>query len=175
MQSAKLMSDRMGKKRFRNIRVYQFAIIFICLLAVSALLLGRKNIRIALHNKKGADFYRKGMYDEAMAEFKKAIMIKADYPEAYNNLGVIYRQKAMYNDAITCFNEAIRLNPNFAVAYYNVARTYSQKGEKTLAIKSLKSAVVLDSRYADAAQTEEAFDNIRDSEEFLRIVQADKQ
>jgi len=158
------------KRRFRNIRVFRFAIIFTCLLAASALLLGWRNIRIALHNKKGADFYRKGMYDEAMAEFKKAIMIKADYPEAYNNLGVIYRQKAMYDDAVTCFSEALRLKPNFAVAYYNVARAYSQKDEKALAIKSLKSVIALDSGYVDVAQTEEAFDNIRDNEEFLRII-----
>lgn len=127
-------------------------------------------VRLAIHNKRGADYYRKGMYDAAVAEFQKAIEIKPDYPEAHNNLGVIYRVKSMYNEAIGEFTEAIRLKPNFAIAHYNLARVYAQRNDKSAAIESLKNSIKLDNRYADLAQNEKAFDNIRESPEFQQML-----
>ncbi len=76
----------------------------------------------------------------------------------------------MYNEAIGEFTEAIRLKPNFAIAHYNLARVYAQRNEKSAAIKSLKNAINLDSRYANLAQNEKAFDNIRESLEFQQMV-----
>ena len=152
-------------KRHIAIRIaYITAAVLICAIALAILNWGR--IKIAIYNKRGADYYHKGMYNEAMAEFQKAIMIKPDYAEAHNNLGVIYRAKGMYENAIDEFQMAIRSKPKFAIAYYNLARAYAQNNDKRKAIESLKQAIHLNDKFINLASTEEAFENIRDTLEF---------
>jgi len=151
------------------IRIASITAVTLALFTLLAILnLGR--IKVAIYNKRGADYYHKGMYDKAIAEFQKALRIKPNYSEAHNNLGVIYRIRSMYDKAIYEFNEAIRLKPNFAIAHYNVARAYSQRNEKSNAIESLKKAISLDNKYVDVAKTDKAFENIRDSVEFQNLV-----
>jgi tetratricopeptide (TPR) repeat protein len=139
-------------------------------LAIAVAILNWGRIKIAIYNKKGADYYHKGMYNEAMAEFQKAIMIKLDYAEAHNNLGVIYRTKGLYDNAIDEFQMAIRFKPKFSIAYYNLARAYSQKNEKQKSIESLKQAIHLNRKFIDFASNEKAFENIRDSVEFRELI-----
>ena len=139
-------------------------------LATAVAILNWGRIKIALHNKKGADYYHQGMYNEAMAEFQKAIMIKLDYAEAHNNLGVIYRTKGLYDNAIDEFHRAISFKPQFAIAYYNLARAYAQKNEKQKSIESLKQAIHLNHKFINPASTEKAFENIRNSVEFRELI-----
>jgi len=156
------------KKRIAIRIAYIAAGVLVFAAVVAALNWGR--IKIAIHNKKGADYYRKGMYNEAMAEFQKAILIKPDYAEAHNNLGVIYRVKGMSDDAIDEFQKAIRFKPKFAIAYYNLARAYAQKNDSQKAIESLKQAIHLNDKFANFASTEKAFENIRNSLEFQELI-----
>ena len=142
----------------------------VLLLAVTAAILNWGRIKIAMHNKRGADYYHKNMYNEAMSEFQKAIMIKPDYAEAHNNLGVIYRTKGMYDNAIDEFQMAVRFKPKFAIAYYNLARVYSQKNDRQKSIESLKQAIHLNHKFTDSASTDKAFENIRDSVEFRELI-----
>lgn len=156
-------------KKFITIRI-AYITASVLVLAIAAAILNWGRIKIAIHNKKGADYYHKGMYNEAMTEFQKAIAIKLDYAEAHNNLGVIYRTKGLYDNAIDEFQMATRFKPKFAIAYYNLARAYSQKNDIQKSIESLKQAIHLNYKFRDFASNEKAFENIRDSVEFRELI-----
>ena len=58
-------------------------------------------------NNLGAKYVNKDMLDEAIMQFKRALVINPDFAEAHNNLGVAYCKKKMLIwdlriDARTC-------------------------------------------------------------------------
>jgi Flp pilus assembly protein TadD len=75
-----------------------------------------------------------GRYDEAMADFKSAISLKADYAEAYNMLGFCLRKTGNTKEAFANYEKALSLKPNFPEAreYY---------GESFLQVDDLKNAL----------------------------------
>jgi Flp pilus assembly protein TadD len=62
-------------------------------------------------------------YEEAIADFRKAIAIKADYAEAWNMLGFCLRKTGNVTEAFASYEKAIKLKPNFPEAreYYGEA------------------------------------------------------
>ena len=53
---------------------------------------------------------RNGRTEEAIANYKKAISLKPDYVQAYNNLGAIYKNNEEYANAVKMFTKAIEIN-----------------------------------------------------------------
>jgi tetratricopeptide (TPR) repeat protein len=47
----------------------------------------------------GGAYFKKGMLDEALEQFNKAISIKPSYGEAHNNVAVVYFLKKEYKEA----------------------------------------------------------------------------
>ncbi|MBA7497165.1 Photosystem I assembly protein Ycf3 [subsurface metagenome] len=107
----------------------------VCLELVEDALEQRIKPETALHIFKGVDYGLKGMYDEAIAEYKRAIEINPNYAEAHGNLGVAYAAKGMYDEAIAEYKRAIGINPNYAEAHNNLAVAYYYKEDYSLAIK----------------------------------------
>ena len=97
----------------------------------------------AIHLFKGAAYDSKGMFDEAIAECKKAIAINPNYAEAHNNLGLAYGDKGMFDEAIAECKKAIAINPNYAKAHNNLAVVYYEQGQYDLAIKHCDKAIEL--------------------------------
>jgi tetratricopeptide (TPR) repeat protein len=54
---------------------------------------------------------------------QRAIAIKSDYADAYNNMGVAYQNLKDYAKAIEAYKKAISINPDFALAKNNLAAT----------------------------------------------------
>jgi len=54
-----------------------------------------EEVAAEVHNYLGVTYYDKGMYDEAIAELKKAIEIDPNFAEAHYNLGAAYYDKGM--------------------------------------------------------------------------------
>ena len=52
----------------------------------------------------------------AIADYTKAIELKPDLAEAYNNRGNTYYNRGEYEQAIIDYNHAIDLNPNYTNA-----------------------------------------------------------
>jgi len=92
---------------------------------------------------KGIAYANKGMLDEAIAEFKKAIQINPNDAMAHNNLGNAYANKGMLDQAIAECKKAIQINPNYATAHMNLAVAYYYKEEYSLAIKHCDRAIEL--------------------------------
>ena len=59
--------------------------------------------------------------DEAIAQYRKAVEVKPDFPDAHYNLGIAFIQKGQINDAVAEFQEAVHLNPNDSSAQKNLA------------------------------------------------------
>lgn len=51
--------------------------------------------------------YKEGHYSEAEALYKKALLLKSDFGDAYNNLGVLYFNKEEYEKAYEMFKSAL--------------------------------------------------------------------
>ena len=59
---------------------------------------------------------------------RKAIEIKPDFPEAYNNLGTLFKQKGELDRALESCEKAIEIKPGFAEAYNNLGTLLKDKG-----------------------------------------------
>jgi len=77
-----------------------------------------------------ANFYKAnslldlGQYQKAIDEYTKAIELKPDDADIYNNRGYAYDRLGQYQRAIEDYNEAIRLNPGLVLTYNNRGNAY---------------------------------------------------
>lgn len=65
--------------------------------------------------------FKGGKYFESIAASQKALRLKADFAEAYNNLCVAYIKLNLKKPAINACQQAINLNTNFPLARNNLA------------------------------------------------------
>ena len=71
---------------------------------------------------------RNGRVEEAIDSYKKAISLKPDYVQAYNNLGVLYKDEEDYENAIKMFTKAKEIQPNHQSSYYNLYLIKKEQG-----------------------------------------------
>jgi tetratricopeptide (TPR) repeat protein len=97
------------------------------------------------HFSRGLAYAKKGLYNEAIKDYNKAIEIGFDdrtkYAAAYNNRGYIYFDLQKYNEAIKEFNKAIELDNKNKDAYCGLAITYYRLGDKQKAKENYKKAI----------------------------------
>ena len=79
-------------------------------------------------------------YEEARISYQKAVEIKPDLADAYNNLGNISRASNDHEEAIMYFKKAIEVDPNYANAYINLSRIYLYNKQYSLAIEYFDKA-----------------------------------
>jgi len=78
----------------------------------------------AIHLFKGAAYDSKGMFDEAIAECKKAIAINPNYAKAHNNLAVVYYEQGQYDLAIKHCDKAIELGGKVHPEFLEALKPY---------------------------------------------------
>ena len=71
---------------------------------------------------------RNGRVEEAIDNYKKAISLKPDYVQAYNNLGVLYKDNKKYENAIKMFTKAREIQPDHQNSYYNLGLIKKEQG-----------------------------------------------
>jgi tetratricopeptide (TPR) repeat protein len=102
------------------------------------------------HNALGHAYeYNKGMLDEAISEYKKALAINPNYYKAHNNLGVAYARKGRLDEAISEYKKTLAIKPSFVEAYNNLGVAYARKGRLDEAISEYKRVLILKPRYAE--------------------------
>lgn len=74
------------------------------------------------HFVSGYWFSRSGKLDQAIDEYKKAIMLYPHSSQTHNNLGITYAQKGLYQEAIKEFKMAICLDRDFKPAKENLKK-----------------------------------------------------
>jgi len=69
------------------------------------------------HKDRGHDYFNKGMYDQAISDYTKAIALNPKDAVTYYNRGNAYGQgKGLYDQAISDYRRAIELKPRAADA-----------------------------------------------------------
>ena len=85
------------------------------------------------------------------AEFyRQALLIRAGFPEAHNNLGAVLRARGDAALAAEHYREALRLRPNYAEAHYNYAVLLQLRGSAAGASEHYREALLLRPDYVDA-------------------------
>ena len=58
--------------------------------------------------------------NEALKNYKKALEIKPEYVEVYNNLGMLFSDTLDFDESLNNYNKAIELNPSYEKSYNNL-------------------------------------------------------
>ena len=92
----------------------------------------------------------------AVASFQRAVSMKPNYPEAWNELGFALRNQGKYPDSLKAYDEALRLRPDFPEALEYLGEAYVKLGRMDDARKVLDRLKPLDA--GRAAELSEAID-----------------
>ena len=82
-------------------------------------------------------------FEEAEEYCKKAIELKPDFAEAYNNLGLTFQKLTRLNEAEINYKKAIEINPDFVEAHANLGLTLQDLKRLNEAEISYKNAIDL--------------------------------
>ena len=96
--------------------------------------------------EKGGESIQKKDYISAIDYLEKAISLKPDFAEAYNNIGYAYDGLGEYQKAIGYLEKAISLKPDYATTYINIGAVYYELGEYQKANEYYEKACSLDSK-----------------------------
>jgi len=100
--------------------------------------------------QKGIALLRKGNFDEAKANFERAIDLKSDYAPAHFQLAILYQQKGEIDKAISKLEETKNFAPLDVGLAFQLGLAYYQKGNYQKAKEELERAVLLNPNYANA-------------------------
>jgi len=105
-----------------------------------------------LYYDQGNNYYKKGDYDKAIADYSQVIKLDPNHANAYYNRGVAYDKKGNYDKAITDYSQVIKLVPNHANAYYNRGNVYYNKGNYDQAIADYSQVIRINPNDESARQ-----------------------
>jgi tetratricopeptide (TPR) repeat protein len=74
-------------------------------------------------------FYQTGDFQNSLDTARKALALRPDYAEAYNNIAAAYASMKKWDEAIEAAREALRLKPDFPLAKNNLAWAESEKSK----------------------------------------------
>jgi tetratricopeptide (TPR) repeat protein len=98
----------------------------------------------------GVTLQEQGRFDEAEANYKKAIALKPDFPEARNNYGATLKKLGRLGEAEASYRKAIALKPDYVEAIYNLGVTLQEQGRFDEAEASNRKAIALKPDYVEA-------------------------
>ncbi len=90
------------------------------------------------HLQLGNEYFRRGMFMEAIVKFRKSLEINPYSPEAQNNLGQSYYRTGRRDLAISRFRRALLLDPTYGPARNNLAVVTDDPAER---LRQLRQAL----------------------------------
>jgi len=96
-----------------------------------------------MHSNLGAALQAQGRHDLAVENYQAAIVLKADYADAYNNLGAALQEQGKLAESIKAFQKALALNPNDASAQNNLGNAFLAQGDLKEALACYRSSLEL--------------------------------
>ncbi len=104
----------------------------------------------ASHHNLGTALWQSGCPAEAEQEFRKALELRADFPEALVNLGGVLLARWDYRGCIEANRQAAKVRPELFIAHYNQALGHLYLGEAEAMVACLRRALELDGEHAGA-------------------------
>jgi len=121
------------------------------------------------HFNQGDVLQNQGKYDEAIAEYNKAIELNKNFANAYSNRGRAYYMKKEYDRAVADYTTAIELDPETVAHYGGRGSAYFNKKQYPLAIQDFNRALELDPQSTvSSTNRDAAISLLTDAEEFNR-------
>ena len=96
-----------------------------------------------VHNNLGIALARKGLEEEAMAHYRKAVELRDDFADAHTNLATLLLAKGATTEAIQHFRKALSLPPEDAQSHLRLAKALEQSGETEEARQEYRRALAL--------------------------------
>ena len=78
---------------------------------------------------RAISYYGFGMYNDAIREYQKVLLMEHDNEEALNWMGYSYKVSGRYPEAIKVYKEAISFNPKNYFAYLDLGLIYLDEGK----------------------------------------------
>jgi Flp pilus assembly protein TadD len=72
-------------------------------------------------------FFQAGQYEESIAAAKKALELRPEWAEAYNNIAAANNALHRWNEGIWAAMQAVRIKPDYQLARNNLAWGMTQK------------------------------------------------
>jgi len=98
----------------------------------------------------GILFQEQERYEEAVIQFKKAMMINPNDEKIYNNLGLSYFKMHLYENSLEEYKKAINLNPRYEEAIFSLGNSYDMIGNHGQAIKEFEKVIAINPNHARA-------------------------
>ncbi len=103
------------------------------------------------HYNLGIVLSEQGKTDQAIDQYRQAITLRSDYPEAQYNLGRLLVQQGRLDEAIEHYEKAVEINPADSEAQNNLGATLFGIGRVDDAIAHYRKALELEPNYAEAS------------------------
>ena len=82
-------------------------------------------------------------FEQALADFDKAISLDTKYAQAYANRGLVHRQTRKLDLALADYNKALALDPAYAAALLGRGLVHRQRGQLILALNDFNKAIAI--------------------------------
>ena len=111
-------------------------------------------------------------YEAAVLSYDRAINLRENYVDAWNNRGFALAQLKRYEEAIDSYQKAAELNPDFYLVWYNQARCYGMQEKTELALENLQRAISIKPTVVrNLAKKESDFESLFRDERFQQLIQ----
>ncbi len=104
----------------------------------------------AILDSRGIEQEKEGKLEGALDSFTRAIAIRQDYANAYNNRGNVYFKIGEYERARKDYENALRLCPSFAEACCNLGLALERQQKLNDAIYFFEKTLEISPQYEDA-------------------------
>ncbi len=91
--------------------------------------------------KSGTMHFNSERYEQAIADYSKAIKLDLDFPNTHSFRASAYMVVKQYNKAITDYTKYIKLAPASSSGYFDRAKTYEATGDKRRALNDYQKAI----------------------------------
>ena len=98
---------------------------------------------------RGIVHSRLGNYQQAIADYTRAIQADPEYAYAYTRRGYAYSELGDYQQAIADYTRAIQADPEYAYAYNRRGNAYAKLNDYQQAIIDFQSLITLDEEWLD--------------------------
>jgi Flp pilus assembly protein TadD len=123
---------------------------------------GTPQDRAAKHNQKGRELFESGDLEEAISEFKNAIILDPENASYHCNLAIAYDENEQDAEALAEYLKAIALDPNDLQALLSLGYMYSEDDETEKANEVWNRILEIAPASAEAQEVKE---NMRHQEE----------
>jgi tetratricopeptide (TPR) repeat protein len=93
------------------------------------------------HHNRGVVLLRLGRAEEAEPSFRRALELKAVYPDAYNGLGNALQARKRYREAVAAYRTALSQRADFPEAHSNLGNALRRLHQIEAAIAHFKTAL----------------------------------